>query len=138
MLAAVLGLAAAACGDDDPAAPRATPRPEAAGGAPATPASRPGPARRSVAWTHAELLRRLEGRRVRVRERTVRIDGGTVACGGVGRPARRKQGEPAWTRFRCVQPTFPPGSVAGPDAILIVEPVGPRAVVVTGRRLTSY
>lgn len=84
------------------------------------------------------MIEQLAGHRLRVAGRTVRIDPQTVTCGGVGRPASRQGGEPAWTSFRCVQPTFPPGSVAGPDAILIVEPTGRRSFAVTSRRLTRY
>jgi hypothetical protein len=84
------------------------------------------------------VLRRLDGRRIRVADRTVRIDRATLTCGGVGRPQSRVGGEPAWTRFRCVQPTFPPGEVAGPDAIFLAEPTGPHTLAVTHRRLTRY
>jgi hypothetical protein len=68
---------------------------------------------------------------------TLGIDPATLTCGGVGVPTTRVHGEPAWIRFRCVQPTFPPGSVAGPDLIFIVEPSRARTPVVSERRLTS-
>ena len=34
--------------------------------------------------------------------------------------------------------TFPPGSVAGPDAIFIVQPAGPRGFTVAHARFTHY
>jgi hypothetical protein len=37
-----------------------------------------------------------------------------------------------------VQPTFPPGSVAGPDAIFFVEPTGRRTLVVVDASFTTY
>ena len=135
VLAVLLAIWAAGCGDGS-SAPRATP--EARSDAPARRSRPPRRSQPRVAWTHAAVLRRIDGRRIRVADRTVRIDRGTVACGGVGRPAARRRGEPAWTRFRCVQPTFPPGSVAGPDAIFVVEPTGRRTLRVTGARLTRY
>lgn len=135
--AVLLALLAAACGDrgDSGDAPRATPAPSDAAPARRSPSPPTGP---RIAWTHEAVLRRIDGRRIRVGDRTVRVDRGTVACGGVGRATARRGGEPAWPRFRCVQPTFPPGSVAGPDAIFFVEPTGRRTLKVTGARLTSY
>jgi hypothetical protein len=91
-----------------------------------------------VAWTSDKMMRRLAGRRLRVEGQTVRVDPLTLTCGGVGRAASRQGGEPAWTRFRCIQPTFPRGSVAGPDAILVVEPTGRRRFAVLSSELTSY
>jgi len=141
----ILGLVLAACGDES-TDQRASPSPtrEARTTATATPTATrtptPTPAAKpsGVAWTHAKVIRRLAGRRLRVAGRRVRIDAQTLTCGGVGRPASRAGGKPAWTRFRCVQPTFPPGRVVGPDAILIVEPTGRRSFEVTSRRLTRY
>jgi hypothetical protein len=128
---AVVG--ACACGGGK-AAPHAAPRPAQHGTA--TPATRAG--RPSVAWTHAELLRRLAGRRIVVAGRGVRIDPATVVCGGVGPSQTVRAGQPAWARFRCLQPTFPPGSVVGPDAIFVVRVTGRRTFAVTGARLTRY
>jgi hypothetical protein len=88
-------------------------------------------------WTHATVLRRIAGRRVAVAGNTVRIDPATVTCGGIGAPVRR-DGRREWSRFRCVQPTFPPGSVVGPDAIFTVHPAGSRRFTVTDTRLTRY
>jgi hypothetical protein len=135
----LVALGGGACGGGA-SPPPTDPNPNKAGRptptAPPAPAARP--ARRGVAWTHDRLLRRLRGRDVRVDRRTVRVDPATITCTGVGPPARRTGGEPAWTRFRCVQPTFPPGAVAGPDAIVVVRPTGSRTLVVEAERFTRY
>jgi hypothetical protein len=135
-------LASVACGDGDgdgADAPRATATPQAERpNAPPPPPAQPAPPRRRRAWTHDAVMRRLDGRRIQVEGLTVPISRDTLTCGGAGPPARRIGGEPAWTRFRCIQPTFPPGEVAGPDAIFIVEPAGRSRVVVTDSRLTGY
>lgn len=108
---------------------------------PAKPRPKPGPAQAAAGpvatWTHATVLRRIAGRRIVVAGKTVRIDPATVTCGGLGAPVR-KDGRRAWARFRCVQPTFPPGSVVGPDAIFTVQPAGPRRFTVADARLTRY
>ncbi len=127
---------ATACGERQE--PRAAKTPTPTATATATPAPRTEPDTRAVAWTHATVLRRLTGRRVRVSGRRVRIDRSTLTCGGVGAPAARVDGEDAWTRFRCVQPTFPAGELVGPDAIFFVEPRGRRTFAVTRGRLSRY
>lgn len=135
---ALVALPAIACDDATPrpsptAAPDSTREAMPAHG---TPDPRPEP--RRTAWTLRGVLRRLDGRRIPVGERSVRLDRDTIACGGVSRAEPRAHAKPAWTRFRCVQPTFPPGSVAGPDAIFVVEPTGRRTFVVTGARFSRY
>jgi hypothetical protein len=91
-----------------------------------------------VAWTQDKVLHRLAGRRIAIDDQVIRVDASTVTCGGSGRPAGHRGGKPTWRRFRCVQPTFPPGSVAGPDAIFFAQPVDSTRLEVTGRRLTRY
>jgi len=95
-------------------------------------------ARAATSWPQPKVLRRIAGRRIRVGRAVVQVDPATATCGGVGAPAGRVAGKTAWTRFRCVQPTFPSGVVAGPDAIFIVEPRGRRAFAVTAARFTHY
>ncbi len=143
LLAAGLLGGTAGCGAHPPARPaapaeRVEPTPAATGrprgersGATATRAPAP------VAWTIATVVTRLTGERIRVAGTTVPIDPATLTCGGEG-PEGRRGAAPAWTRFRCVQPTFPRGEVAGPDAVFLVEPTGPRTFVVRGARLTAY
>jgi hypothetical protein len=149
VLAFVLATGTAACGGGASTRPEGGPRDAGATttGPGATVATRrpavprragPPASVRAVAWTHAALLRRLEGRRIRVDRRFVAIDPGTVTCGGVGPPSERRNGQPAWTRFRCVQPTFPPGRLTGPDLLFVVEPTGRRTFAVSGQRFAAY
>jgi hypothetical protein len=123
-------LGAGACGGDGaprnrPAKPKPSPRPAQAAAGPVT------------TWTHSTVMRRIAGRRITVAGKTVPIDPATVTCGGTGPPVRR-DGHREWARFRCVQPTFPPGSVVGPDAIFIVQPAGSRRFTVVNARFTGY
>jgi hypothetical protein len=130
----VLAVAAGGCGEQRDARQRATPTPASA----RTPTATGTGGASGAAWTRAELMRRLPGRRIHIGTRTVRVDAATVTCTGVGSPTERRAGAPAWPRFRCVQPTFPPGSVAGPDAIFYVAPVDRTRLAVTGQQLTKY
>ncbi len=133
-----VALAMAGCGGND--APRKTPSPERDTGtsapapspteAPATeeeapPVAGPGP---------AAVMRRLDGRRIRVRRTEVVIDRDTLACGR----ARDAGGRRKRIRLRCVQPTFPAGSLVGPDATFFVHENPAGRLVITGARLTSY
>jgi hypothetical protein len=136
ILGALVALGANGCGGSPPGRPDASRTPERRTPQPAEAPS--GPAHAGVAWTHDALMRRLDGRRLRVGGRTVRIDPATLTCGGVGRPAGRMHGQPVWSRFRCIQPTFPPGAIVGPDAIFIVQPTGAHELVIRERRLTRY
>jgi hypothetical protein len=86
----------------------------------------------------ASKIRRIAGRRIPVQGRIVRVDPDTVTCGGLGGAARVVRGNEAWSRFRCVQPTFPAGAVAGSDAIFFVEPRDSGSVELTGSRFTRY
>ena len=83
------------------------------------------------------MLRRIAGPRIVAGGRSVRSDPHTVTCDALGQ-AQKAGGQPAWTRFRCVQPTFPAGSVAGPDAIFDVQPTGPKTFTVLRAQLTHY
>jgi hypothetical protein len=145
LLAALLfpaTLGTSACGDAGTTdAPRRTATPAGAreshtatvSPSPSGRALRTGPPRTADA-----VLRHIAGRRIKAAGRTIRIQSHTVTCGGLGRPSRRRRDRPAWIRFRCIQPTFPPGSTAGPDLILVVRSVAPHRLVVTRRYLTSY
>ena len=90
-----------------------------------------------VAWPHDKLVTHLTGRRIRVAGTAVRLDGATLTCHGVGQPTTRPAGT-AWAEFRCIQPTFPPGSVAGPDAIFTATPVDAERLEITAARMTGY
>jgi hypothetical protein len=56
-------------------------------------------------WSITKLLRRVDGARVAVGSRTVRIDSETTLCAGRGTSIRRK-GVRLWTRFVCTYTTF--------------------------------
>jgi hypothetical protein len=84
------------------------------------------------------VAKRIAGRGIALARGTIRIDADTVTCGGLGRPVSRRHDQLRWTRFRCIQPTFPPGSVVRPDLVFVVQSVAPRDLVVTRRHLTSY
>src|SRR5687767_5525259 len=105
LIAVLVAAGAGACGDDGDAGPAARPQGAAAtpaetpGGGPARgDADRPAPPPGAVAWTRAEVLRRVSGRTIRVAGEQVRIDGDTVTCGGLGAPADARGSEPAWMR----------------------------------------
>ena len=143
----MLAPAGLACGSDRPRSPQPPAgRPGAARtaataegatavatGGVATPAPAP---RARGARTRRTVLRRLAHRTVRVGHRRVRLDPSTLTCTGLGRPGWI-DGAHAWTHFRCVQPTFPPGAVVGPDAIFVVSGAGSR-LVVSQARFTTY
>ena len=86
--------------------------------------------------TRATIMRRLDGRRIRVDHRRVKIDRQTLTCGRAGttRASRHRRR----IRLSCVQPTFPAGSVAGPDAIFFVHPTPAGRLVITNTHFTSY
>jgi hypothetical protein len=90
-----------------------------------------------VYWSHQKLMRRIVGVRIKVEDRSIRIDGATVVCGGDGRAIVRKE-VPRWARFSCIQPTFPPGALAGVDALILVHPTGPTKFVVTDAQFANY
>ena len=97
-----------------------------------TAATVPGP----VYWSHRKLMRRIVGARIKVKGRSIRIDGATVVCGGDGRAIVRKE-VPRWARFSCIQPTFPEGALVGVDALFLVRPTGPTKFVVTDAQLAT-
>jgi hypothetical protein len=138
LVVAALGLTA--CGSDGDAHRKA--RPTSAGEA-KTPAATATPTPDSASAggrprTVDAVLKAVAGRHVHVDGKTVRIDPATVTCGGSGDPVRRRRGAPEWTRFNCIQPTFPKGQVAGPDLLFVVESVPPRGFRITHRYLTKY
>jgi hypothetical protein len=59
-------------------------------------------------WPYAKLIDRLEGRRLVVGGRTVRLDRGLLTCSGTGRAVVRG-GTRHWRRFICTQTTFANG-----------------------------
>jgi hypothetical protein len=98
----------------------------------------PAAARPAVPRTLDWVLRRLDGERITVEGRPVRLDASTLTCGADGPPDARIRGRPAWARFRCTQPTFPPGVLAGPDAEFELTPVESRGYEVARARFSAY
>ncbi len=82
-------------------------------------------------------MRELDGRRIRVQGRRIRLDAATVTCGGEGR-GRWRAGRRRRTHFRCVQPTFPRGALVGPDAVFRVQATRGGRLVDSDGRLTRY
>jgi hypothetical protein len=79
----------------------------------------------------------LRGRIIPVEGRRVAVDRTTITCLGVGR-AQRRGHTLAWIRFHSIQPMFPAGAVAGPDAVFDVYPTGTRTLHVAAARFTRY
>ncbi|MFL5923523.1 MAG: hypothetical protein ACJ75Q_00200 [Gaiellaceae bacterium] len=61
-------------------------------------------------WSTAKLLRKLDGAKVLVSSRTVRIRSATTLCAGRGISIRRR-GVRLWSRFLCTYTTFTKGGV---------------------------
>ena len=117
------------------------PRPATTGG---RPAQRPPAAERSraaahphVAWSRAQLIRRIDGARIRIGRAKVRVDAATVTCGGDGHGSTTG-GRRVWEHFTCFQPTFPARGVAGPDAIFRVHAVSARRFLISDGHFSRY
>jgi hypothetical protein len=61
-------------------------------------------------WSIGKVLRRLDGDRIRVGARIVRVHGDTTLCAGQG-PSVRRRGVRMWRRFACTYTTFTKGGV---------------------------
>jgi hypothetical protein len=88
-------------------------------------------------WSKSFLVQRLSGKHIVVGAKKVVIRADTLTCEGEGRPVFRT-GARMWKHFRCTQPTFPPGSLVGPDAIFRVHVVGRTKFVITDAHFTHY
>jgi hypothetical protein len=56
-------------------------------------------------WSIGRVLQRLDGTKILVGSRSVRVDGATTLCAGVGRPVRRGSVR-KWHAFACTYTTF--------------------------------
>lgn len=83
-------------------------------------------------WPVAKVMRALDGERIRVGSKRVRVDSLTSLCSGEG-GAKRRGGVRMWTHFRCTFSTF---TALGPgrDAEFRVHVLGPRRIGVSGAR----
>ena len=69
-------------------------------------ASTAGAAATSSFWSLAKAMRHLDGMRLRVGERVVRLERDTLLCSGIGRPFVSRAGVRRWHRFDCTYATF--------------------------------
>lgn len=83
-------------------------------------------------WPHVKVMREVDGARVRVGTRTVRVDAETTLCSGEGRGILRR-GARTWTHFRCTFTTFTPRGV-GPDVEFRVHVLDARRMAITSAR----
>jgi hypothetical protein len=95
------------------------------------------PSDHDALWSRKKLVRTLAGSRIRVEGRVVRLDAGTLTCSGEG-DGRMRSGRRLWTDFSCIQPTFPPGQLAGPDAIFRVQATGTAKFRVRAASFSRY
>jgi hypothetical protein len=79
-------------------------------------------------WLMATLMRSIDGSRVHVGTRVVRIDSETTLCSGEGTPIRRR-GTRRWSRFSCTYTTFTKQGVDR-DLDFRVRVTGPRRFVI--------
>jgi hypothetical protein len=80
-------------------------------------------------WSIRKLLHRIDGARIHVGTRTVRVDKDTALCAGVGRSIRRN-GFRMWRRFICTYTTFTRGGV-GRDLEFRVRVLGVRRYAIS-------
>jgi hypothetical protein len=84
-----------------------------------------------------KLVQTLAGSRIRVEGKSVRLDGGALTCSGEGN-GRQQADVHVWTEFSCIQPTFPPGQLVGPDALLRVQTTGATTLLVREASFSRY
>jgi hypothetical protein len=137
LAAAAVALGGCGGGSSPPPSTASHPGATTGGATSASPATPAATGRATVAWPQRKLVRRLRGRIIDLEGRRVPIDPTTITCQGVGR-AQRRDHTLAWKGFHCVQPTFPDGVVAGPDAVFDVHPTGPRSLHVAAARFVRY
>jgi hypothetical protein len=75
-------------------------------------------------WSVPKVMRAIDGARLHVGTRTVRIDKDTALCAGLGRSIKR-DGIRRWRRFACTYTTFT-RSGADRDIDFRVRVLGPR------------
>jgi hypothetical protein len=86
-------------------------------------------------WSLQKVMQRLDGTRVRVESRLVRIDSETMLCSGVGGSAR-VNGTRAWKHFDCTYSVFVLGHGIY-DCEFRVHVLGPRRYLVSNAHWPS-
>src|SRR5215210_3041208 len=81
-------------------------------------------------WSSSFLIDRLNNRHLEVAQRVVVLRADTLTCSGEGMGVVRRRAR-MWKHFRCIQPTFPPGALVGPDALFRVHVGAARRYVIT-------
>jgi hypothetical protein len=79
-------------------------------------------------------MQRIDGKRIHIGERVVRIDDETMLCSGVGR-AVRQRGVRAWKHFDCTYSVFARRGIY--DCEFRVHVLGLRKYLITNARWTS-
>jgi hypothetical protein len=78
-------------------------------------------AERADFWSLGQTMRRLDGMRIRIGGRPVRLDAPTLLCSGVGR-SFRQNGVRRWHRFHCTYVAFVHGETYDCDfRVLVVD-----------------
>ena len=83
-------------------------------------------------WPSTKALVAVDGTRMRVGTRVVRVDADTTLCSGEGR-SRLRRGVRTWTHFRCTFTTFT-ASGPGPDVEFRIHALTARRMVITNSR----
>ena len=86
-------------------------------------------------WSVAKVMRSIDGARIDVGTRVVRVESDTALCSGSG-GSRRVRGVRVWRVFFCTYTTFTKRGI-GPDLEFSVRPVSARRFVITGARWVS-
>ena len=95
---------------------------------PGTPAAHVG----GALWPAAKVLVVVDGMRLRVGAKVVRVDADTTLCSGEGRATLRR-GVRTWRHFRCTFTTFTTSGI-GRDVEFRVHPLTARGMLVTNAR----
>jgi hypothetical protein len=100
-------------------------------GAPGAAVAHSGPAH----WPLQKVMQRIDGKRIHIRRRALRIDLETTLCSGLG-PAVRQRGMRTWKHFDCTYSAF----IAGRgiyDCDFRVHVLAVRDYLITNARWTS-
>ena len=86
----------------------------------------------TTTWPYTALMQRIDGARVRLPDRVIRVDRDLVICNGEGTPVIRA-GVRRWKHFTCTQTLIQNGRV-GRDATFRVHVVSPTRFLITDPR----